>query len=378
MKSRGKILLLEILIGACIGLFIISKITQQKLDFENMALGEETKAYYAQYENSPLHISKLEEKALSELKSGWEKRGGKDVLLILGNSQTHSINQLKESDMTYNEKLFLDYKDSLDALTISFPNANLQELYYTFNYTSLEYPVKTLVLPIFMDDLREDGMRDVYLKGIAKEKFFLKDTSALSVSINEEIAAFLNKKDEITTNTDNAGLRETIQEKSENYLNNALSEKWSLWKNRKKVRGQIFTSLYNLRNTVFGINAQTKRKMIPRNYKKNIQALTTMLDLAKTKKVKVLLYIPPIRQDVEVPYNLKEYAKFKEEIESLAEAYDVVTFANLEAIVPGEYWGVKKSTNASGKAELDFMHFQYEGHNRLYQSLKENLKPVLE
>lgn len=377
MKNRGKILLLEIIIGSFIGLFIISKITQQKLDFENMALGEETQAYYAQYENYPLHITKLEEEELSQLKQGWERRAEKDVLLILGNSQTHSINQLQEGDMTYNEKLFLDYKDSLDVLTISFPNANLQEFYYTFNYTLLEYPVKTLVLPVFMDDLREDGIREVYLEDIAKEKYFLKDTSALSLAINEEVAAF-QKKDEQEANPDNAALRETMQEKSEIYLDNALSERWSLWKNRKKVRGQIFTSLYNLRNTVFGINAQTKRKMIPRNYKINMQALTQMLELAENNGVKVLLYVPPIRQDVEVPYNLKEYARFKEEMETLAGTYNSTTFANLEGIVPGEYWGVKKSTNASGEAELDFMHFQYEGHNRLYQSLKEKLKPVLE
>jgi hypothetical protein len=377
MKNRGKILLLEIIIGSLIGLFIISKITQQKLDFENMALGEETKAYYAEYENYPLHITKLEEEELSQLKQGWEKREGKDVMLILGNSQTHSINQLQEGDMTYNEKLFLDYKDSLDVLTISFPNANLQEFYYTFNYILLEYPVKTLVLPVFMDDLREDGIREVYLKDIAKEKYFLKDTSTLSLSINEEVRAF-QKEEEKDANPDNAALRETMQAKSESYLDNALSERWSLWKNRKKVRGQIFSSMYNLRNTAFGINAQTKRKMIPKSYKENMQALTHMLELAENNSVKVLLYVPPIRQDVEVPYNLKEYARFKAEIEDIAKSYDSTVFANLEAIVPGKYWGVKKSTNASSEAELDFMHFQYEGHNRLYQSLKEKLKPVLE
>lgn len=375
--SRGKILLLEIIIGSLIGLFLISKITKSKLDFENMALGEETQAYYAQNEDYPLHLEKLKPESLNQFNEGWRKRGQKDVALVLGNSQTHSINQMQKGDVTYVEKLFLDYKDSLDVLTISYPNANLQEFYYTFNYALLEFPLQTLILPVFMDDLREDGLREVYLKGITEDKYFLKDTSALSILINKEIAAFQVKEEE-TTDTDNAALRETYQKKSETYLDDALSQKWSLWGNRKKARGQIFTSLYNLRNTAFGINAQTKRKMIPPNYKKNMKALDLILNLAKSKEVQVLLYIPPIRQDVEVPYNLKEYAKFKSEVETLSKKYSNVTFANLETIVPAKYWGVKKSTNTSGKTELDFMHFQYEGHNRLYEALNEKLKPIIE
>jgi len=45
--------------------------------------------------------------------------------------------------------------------------------------------------------------------------------------------------------------------------------------------------------------------MIPQRYDDNIEALKYLLIECKKDNVKVLLYIPPIRKDVPLPYQLE-------------------------------------------------------------------------
>ena len=48
---------------------------------------------------------------------------------------------------------------------------------------------------------------------------------------------------------------------------------------------------------------------------------------------------------------------------------EFIQFYNFEKIVPGELWGYKGSTNLLEKREVDYMHFQYKGHQILADSL---------
>ena len=106
--------------------------------------------------------------------------------------------------------------------------------------------------------------------------------------------------------------------------------------------------LYQWRNTLFGINASTKRKMIPARYDWNMQALEAIIECANERGVSLNVYIPPIRTDVEVPYDLKEYETFKREVKEMAESTSV-HFLDSDGIVPGELWGPKASTNSGGE-----------------------------
>lgn len=372
--NQSKLLLFEIIVGSLIGLFVISIATKNKRDLENFALGGETKTLLAKDDGNPIHLINLDSEGISGMRKGWLDRGKKDVALILGNSQTHSINQLKEGDATYVQKLHNGLSDRLDILALTFPNANLQELYLGTDFLMSEYPIKFIVLPVFMDDLREDGIRESGFEYLIENFYQLSDTSSSILKrINANLSDFNKMK---ISDGDHDALFETVQAKSERFLDNRMSENFPLWADRPAMRGEMFLSLYKLRNTVFGINAQTKRKMIPSRYKDNFEAVNEILRSAKSKSIKVLLYIPPIRQDVEVPYNLSEYASFKKKLKENADRYSNVKFVNLENIVPAKYWGVKSSTNGSGKTELDFMHFQNEGHNLLYDSLKKEIQQL--
>ena len=109
-----------------------------------------------------------------------------------------------------------------------------------------------------------------------------------------------------------------------------------------------------------------------------MEALEALINTCQTDKVRLMAYIPPIRHDVEIPYIESEYVAFKERVEQLIEEGKnnggAFSFYNFENVVPAEYWGVKQSTSLSKEKELDFMHFQYEGHKLLYYQLEKALR----
>jgi len=60
---------------------------------------------------------------------------------------------------------------------------------------------------------------------------------------------------------------------------------------------------------------------------------------------------------------LIEYSKFKDEVKSLDMDFENVKYKNFEKIIPNEFWGTKQGTNLSSQSEIDFMHFQFNGHD---------------
>ena len=48
-------------------------------------------------------------------------------------------------------------------------------------------------------------------------------------------------------------------------------------------------------------------------------------------------------------------------------------FADLENLVPSEEWGKKGSTGLGQESEIDFMHFQVKGHQRLAEAISDGL-----
>jgi hypothetical protein len=374
-------LLLEIAIGFFLSYFVIIVFFSGERKFEDLALGTETVTYNAVDEaGKPIHIQKTDLEQSSELLKAWKKRGEKPVILFLGNSQTHSINQQKEGEVNFIELLYKSRVSSKDdILCISLPNSGLQEFYLVYEYWKKLLPIKALVIPIFMDDLREDGVRDFYFEELVRSKFQLTDTiHGVPAKINSELRSYWQARKQTTALADDKSESvTTFQERSEAYLNQKL-EKSNTWINRPNVRGEFFNWMYIFRNTVFRIKASTIRKMIPQRYQSNMQALKLLIDDCIKEDKNVILYIPPIRSDVTLPYDKNQYEHFKEEIKEIADkARPHASFKNFDAIIPAELWGYKAATSLDSKKEIDYMHFQFKGHQILADSLKGTLTQAL-
>ena len=265
------------------------------------------------------------------------------VILWFGNSQLHSINQYQLGDETAAAQIYRTLKEyNFHTLTLSQANANLQEHYLLFAYLLDRFPIKTLILPIVFDDMRENEIR-TDIKGVLKDHFSYKKINE-TLSGKSLISRF--KDEDLVDNNSNV-LTDTKQNHFENVLDKKLGKVWPLWTKRDIFRGELFGKLYLLRNSIFGIKATTTRKMIRGNYVNNIRAYQDILKLALDNKVKVLVYIPPIRGDIKIPYDEKEYNNFKNEIKKFSEEYKV-NFISLENLVPSKFWGRKASTNLKG------------------------------
>lgn len=313
---------------------------------------------------------------LNNLKKNKQTNG---TYLWLGNSQLHSINQIKPGDQPAPSIL---HKKALDknkyVLTFSQANANLQEHLVILSYLSQNIKIDKLILPVFFDDLRETSVRNSVLD-FFNENNIDKESSAFFrglLNVRKSSGQFdeVNDEDNIVESPllNLEVLDGTPQKKVENFLTTELAKISSVWNKQAEIRGQLLINLYKFRNYVFGITASSIRKSIPSRYKKNMKSLDEILILANKRGIEFLVYIPPLRDDFKRPYDDEEYSQFKIDVESLVLKRGVESnFVDLEKLIPNEMWGMKQLTtfNSDKGFELDFMHFQVEGHELLANEL---------
>jgi lysophospholipase L1-like esterase len=374
-KQKNISLFLPLLASTLLSFSLLQalRVSNKQLAFEHIGLGEGTSIYTPKLNDHFIHsINKLSE--LEDIHSGWEERNHEHTLLWLGNSQLHGINQYKEGDRNAVEALhYLAREDGNDVIAFSLPNADLQEHYLVFEYFLDHFPLDQLLLPVFLDDTRENGIRNT-LVDVPLNVDFRKRVSEYEIGV--KILDLLGKDDEATVqgSSETAGIKKTIQEKAETALTQWLHEHSALWRTREQARGEIYLLLYNTRNKVFGIKPESVRKIIPANYQANLAAFEAILKRALAKKVEVHVYIPPIRQDISLPYNADEYTAFKEQIQLLCKKHRA-GFINLEEVVPNQYWKLNRP-GKNGASTLDFMHFEAEGHEILSDTLYKYLKTL--
>jgi hypothetical protein len=372
MTKHSKPVLLKflpVILGFAVGLcglnyFSVDRISDK--DLEELALGKETSALFGRMGNTQVHCADFANASLCI--DGYRRMSGDEVILWLGNSQLHSINQMKPGDETASVILNRRFKsDSKYYMTFSEPNANLQEHYVLFEYLVQQLPIKTLVLPVVMDSMRNTNVRSS-MSGIFKQAEVVTQIKKSSIG-----RSLLLNQSAYEVGYEMASVGDEQEEQLERYLNAKLEAIWPVWGERGSLRGKVFLFLYQFRNWLLGINPTTTRKVIPGRYALNMQALEALLQSSSMHGVKVLLYIVPIRSDMKIPYDLAEYNAFKLEMRTVVKKFGA-RFVNLENLVPAKYWGTKNTTNLEDHQEIDFMHFQAGGHkllaNQVYQELK--------
>jgi hypothetical protein len=124
---------------------------------------------------------------------------------------------------------------------------------------------------------------------------------------------------------------------------------------------------YQFRNWLLGITPQTKRAMLPAPYQRNMAAFEELLTVARDEGIRVLVYIAPLRRDVEPPYHMDQYAAWKKTVETVC-AKHFAGFIDLDGIVPGELWGTQAGDN------IDFMHFQGKAHEILAKHVADEVR----
>lgn len=371
IDGAPKVSLAAIICGAAISFaLLVIFFDGSKANFEDAAaFGAQTTSIFARVGGHPVHC--MDSRDVVACIDGARSRGAERTVLWLGNSQVHAVNQLRHGDTNAVPLLFDSLKRrDLDLLTFSQPNANLQEHYVLFEYLRRELPLRVLVLPVVFDDFREEGLR-------AEIAVLARDESTASSLLQTDVGRRLAMASRaMPQDQETAGIAKTMQERVERALNGWLEKNSQLWAARPAIRGELFIAVYKFRNSLFGIKATSKRKMIPGRYRENWAALQAIMDSAERNGISVVSYAVPLRGDVEIPYDASEYSRFKSDLESLARKRGAI-YANLEALVPPELWGSKEATGFGETVELDFMHFQVGGHRILAARLEQLILDAL-
>jgi hypothetical protein len=332
--------------------------------FEELAIGEAS-VKFDTFEGQPIHCHDFRD--LGDCVHALEAQHPQDVLLWLGNSQLHAINQFQPGDKPASSMMHQKLREQKRyLLTASQPNADLQEHLVLFAHLLPLVKPKVLLLPVVFDDLRETGVRTSLAAA-------LDDPATDKLLLQSEIGRRLLQHRQIdlkrgSSGGDLDGLRDTLQERSESWLTGQLEQHWPLWAARSEARGKMMEWLYELRNWVFGIKPTTIRKMIQGRYVDNWAALEAIVRLAQANDVLTYIYIPPLRDDAPRPYNSEEYAAFKARLFAEFGKAPKVVVTDLEGVVPNIYWG-NLGIGSDGQPVLDFMHFQARGHEHLANAL---------
>lgn len=327
----------RIILTICCAVILVAAFDKifPKEELGTFALDKETKLKFANASNTTRHCEGIsaDEICVTTEQVVFEKP---DVLL-LGNSQLHAVNQAELGESVVGDFITVLETEGRTYQIISLPNGNLCE--FTSQAEKIIKASKSIevFISVVYDDTR---------------------TSSLRAEIKHA-----EKEEEIFT---------PFRDKTESIIRTYLQASLKFNDVMEHLRSQILITLYKTRNFLLRINASTER---PKNifaYAENLNCLSRFILTYPNNQIH--LYIAPIRSDYEIPYKISDYESFKDEISHLEVIYENVKFHNLEQLVPNKYWGRKDSTQLINKTEIDFMHFQSNGHEILARKIIELTK----
>lgn len=329
---------------------------------EEAALGAETRPATEVWDGIPITLTSIEMLRTNEplLVSERHRNPGRPMAVWLGNSQLHTINQYARGDhlAPYWLAKALSASCPVLPLGLSLPNASLQEHLIMGRWALDRLPADIVVLPVVFDDLRETGLRDEFSLLLHAD---LRRTLEKDETSRVLLERFGQEKASGEAPSHDP-LADFVHGPVEQWFDKSFSAVVPLWKDRAALRAQILLHLYHSRNALFGIKSSTVRRMIPQRKELNERALKALLGAASSRGVPLVLYVAPIRHDVPIPYDEREYRQFIVDLEDLAGRFGA-TFLNLEALVPAGEWGHYQGDN------IDFMHFRGSGHRRLADAI---------
>lgn len=294
--------------------FIINNFIAAKI---NIIYNSDAASVY-RYKNYKIHCT--EKIDFQNCIEGLVNRNSKIKIIYIGNSQLHTINNFKNNQILISEILFKNYiNDNIDIITLSLPNINLEETLWILENELKNVNFSYLILPLVFDDFREKGVR----KELSDEK----------------------TEDKLKSGSTTERLIQKIKDRLKNEKNNFIF------------------NLYNLRNSLFGINSSTTRHIIKSAYYSNLKSYENIHNLMKEKNIIVFSYFAPVRHEPIKIYNASEYKMFKEKIINLNFQFNQKIF-DLDNVIKSKNFGLINKKN------LDYMHFDYQGHLVLFNEIK--------
>jgi hypothetical protein len=356
---------LSLPIAFVLAIALLSAADLRAVKLSEAALGGQTAAVLG--EVNGFRIACLDATDTQTCEEAYSRAGHPPAVLWLGNSQNFAINRYHPGDelaiMTTHRWL-----EERGAWLVSYnqPNANFYEQAVVFEAVARRYDTRLLILPAFMDKLREQGIRE------SVAKFMADPRSKKWVPASPEWSQLAPVLEQASGREGQVPINQTIQATVEDRFNAVLNEHLRLWREREILRGTLGIAIHGLRDKVLNIHSYTKRPVDENVYSDKLRMLASILESAQNQRIRVLLYIPPYRTDISGPYVDGQYIQFKKDVQALAQKYGA-NYADLSDLVPGPEWATVVDS-VLGFEEPDFMHFTAEGQRRLADAIQGQLK----
>ncbi|MBY0111325.1 MAG: hypothetical protein K2Y21_00780 [Phycisphaerales bacterium] len=345
-----------------IGMGLVAFYNWRRVIPDQLALGAAVQVKPAFWNGMPVNGRRVDD--YPEVFPPKRYKPGDDLWVWLGNSQMHSINQLQEHDevaVAHASRIM-----NFPVFGLSIPNASLRENLavtgWAFSKAKPQWVIVPVVFYMFrMYDLRT-GFHEIYDDAAKKS---LAATS-IGADMAKEIEKLGSEENRDAQGTSRLGF--SLQTWSEEKLSALVSSHSQVWRDRDQAYAAVMNDLYTSRHWFMGIRSDTKRPMIPARLEANMQALSALIDLAKKNGARVLVYVAPIRWDVEPPYMLDQYFSWKKDLEAAC-ARDGASFVDLDRLIPDNLWGTVSD-------QVDFMHFQGKGHEILANRVTQEIRKI--
>ncbi len=328
-----------------------------------------------------------------------------------GASQVHTVRYHTEGEQPspyYTQKALPD----INLLAMTEPNLNFQELYVFYKSLDRQMLPGMIVIPLVIDDLKEEGLRDgIRTLLFAKSRFnFDSDDFGNALLDRYETAGLVRTTALINyENNKFRGFRKTgaVQNYTETGLERFLDGIFPFTYMREQLMGKITVAFKRMTtqpaetvlswmNNNFGIStpamavegndADIKKRSvfldlggrwtvdIPASvYDANFTALAALVTDARNKGIEVILYYQPKPQEPRWPYAIEDLNRFHQDVNDLCRNQGCAVY-DLEDLVPDDYYGVEER---NGKIVYDMFHFDIHGHEILGKAVSEIIQKEL-
>ncbi len=374
MKNIFSIVII-IIISIFVFNFLGNSVQGDDSNAQEFALGLDNTAYFPTDNNLRFHCSDFEYFSIKNCINDFQEHSaGTTGILYSGNSQLHGINQPELGLNSTSKILYESFKENYAdkrLITLSIPNMNIQEQLVLNIYAGTKIPLTHLLISASFDNTRETSIRESIQPALQDSQV----TSILNkMAFGKKIVKTYGEKD--NAGNDLSVEQDNLQQRVEKYLDLKLADFWPAWDMRTRLRFRSIVETYQLRNRIFGITPNSIRKKIPARYEDNLAALIDLVGYAKSNNLQVIFYSPPIRSDQSLPYELEQFSGYKDDVRNIIETAGYI-FYDFQNVVPPEYWGYVDDTNSNtGNKEIDFMHFQGQGHEFLAEEILKSIKSL--
>jgi hypothetical protein len=189
------------------------------------------------------------------------------------------------------------------------------------------------------------------------------DLETVHTSLEPVLNSSASSESTVTTEAANFSYAQKLERRLQK-----SSERIPLFAARDDLRGQIYLAYHEWRNRLLGITSASLRPVPESSYRASLEMIELALRYAQSAKVRVVVYLAPIRPLQPNPNLPSDVAKFRRDMPTLCQRYGAKCLDYVD-LVPEKLWTNYPDDAVGTKGQRDYAHFTGAAHKLLAEKL---------